>query len=170
MARSSRSSAFLDESRPSADAEHDDLVAYYGEQFRRFRAEMHGNLDLAQNLADDATQAHAKASGGSGSGSASKGNSSYAWVGGNLMKLTSCNETRLLCAPGKGVAYGTSLDPGPGGVRAARDCARCRQPGAMSLTGVTLCRAHSQGELRKWAALSPAEAQALCGKSSARGQ
>lgn len=38
-------------------------MAFYGEQFRRFRAETHGNLDLAQNMADSATQEHAKANG-----------------------------------------------------------------------------------------------------------
>ena len=63
MARTWRSSPFLDEARPRTNAERDDLVAFYGEQFRRFRAETHGNLDLAQNMADSATQEHAKANG-----------------------------------------------------------------------------------------------------------
>jgi len=53
----------VDESRPRSNAEHDDLVAFYSEQFRRFRGDVHGDLDMAQNLADIATQERAKARG-----------------------------------------------------------------------------------------------------------
>jgi len=59
---------------------------------------------------------------------------------------------------------GARLDPGLGCADPARDCKRCRQPGVVSLAGERLCREHSEERLRKWAALSGEEVQALCGR------